>query len=375
MKFKFLLLFIISILQIQLSYSQEKTKLKWWNPDQSDFNVIEGQGWSKDLESGFDRLPEEAKKKVRKPLWNLSKNSAGLLIRFKTNSKEISVKYRVKGDHAMPHMPATGVSGVDLYAQNSNGEWIWFKGNYSFGKTIKYNFKNIDLSESSNDKEREYQLYLPLYNSVEWLEIGVFKNTFFEPLPVRKEKPIVIYGTSIAQGACASRPGMAWTSILERKMDMPLINLGFSGNGLLEKELIDLMTQIDAKIYILDCLPNLTPTKKVSLQEVYQRIIRSVKTLHQKQPSVPVLLVEHAGYANPSTNERRQVVKLNNIMQDAFDQLKSEGIHNIYLLSKDEIDLNLDSYVDGTHPSDYGMVNYANAYWKILNKILKNKQK
>ncbi len=118
---------------------------------------------------------------------------------------------------AMLHMPATGVSGVDLYAKNSDGKWLWCKGNYSFADTINYNFRNITPNDNYHKMGREYHLYLPLYNSVEWMEIGTEEDALFEPIPIRKEKPIVVYGTSIAQGGCASRPGMAWTSILERK--------------------------------------------------------------------------------------------------------------------------------------------------------------
>jgi GDSL-like Lipase/Acylhydrolase family len=114
-----------------------------------------------------------------------------------------------------------------------------------------------------------------LYNSVQWMEIGIQEGTLFNPLPTRKEKPIVVYGTSIAQGGCASRPGMAWPAILGRKLDRPLINLGFSGNGRLEKEVIDLMIEIDAKLFVLDCLPNLDAsdvTKSNSLDRKTSRL-------------------------------------------------------------------------------------------------------
>ena len=112
-------------------------------------------------------------------------------------------------------------------------------------------------AKTIENKVITYQLYLPLYNSLEWLEIGVPEEATIHFLALRNEKPIVVYGSSITQGACASRPGMAWTAILERKMDRPLLNFGFSGNGRLEKELIDLISEIDAKIFVLDCLPNL----------------------------------------------------------------------------------------------------------------------
>lgn len=372
MKLKFLLILIVFLFQYQFSYSQTNSKISWWNPVQYEFKVIEGQGWPDDLQSDYDRLPKDAERKVRKAVWDLSKHSAGLSIRFRSNSSDIKIRYKVNGNHAMPHMPATGVSGVDLYAKNSDGEWMWCRGNYAFGDTVRYDFKNINPKDQYHELGREYRLYLPLYNSVEWLEIGVPENTRFKPLPIRREKPLVVYGTSIAQGACASRPGMAWTSILERKMDNPLINLGFSGNGKLEEELIDLMAEIDAKLYILDCLPNLSPNKNLSLDDVRQRIISSVKILKEKRPEVPILLVEHAGYSDGSTNLKRQetYTELNKILRETYAWLKSEGADNIYLLTIAEIKLGFEDFVDGTHPSDLGMMHYAEAYERFIRLIL-----
>ncbi|MEZ6091654.1 MAG: SGNH/GDSL hydrolase family protein [Pirellulaceae bacterium] len=77
---------------------------------------------------------------------------------------------------------------------------------------------------------REYALYLPLYNGVDTMRIGVAEGSRFETMSPR-DKPIVFYGTSITHGACASRPGMVHTAILGRRFDMPVVNLGFSGNG------------------------------------------------------------------------------------------------------------------------------------------------
>jgi lysophospholipase L1-like esterase len=370
---KFKLLYLLAFIAISvISYSQEVSNIVWWNPEQNEFDVIDNQGWNDELESPYDRLPGKAKNTVREAVWNLSKHSAGLKIRFRSNSPVIKVRYEVAGNNAMPHMPATGVSGVDLYAKNSDGKWIWCRGRYSFGDTISYDFSDITPNDSYHKKGREYHLYLPLYNSVEWLEIGVRKGTLLEPIPIRKEKPIVVYGTSIAQGGCASRPGMAWTSILERKLDHPLINLAFSGNGRLEKEVIDLIAEINAKIYILDCLPNLSLGKLYTADEVYKKILAAVKDLRSNS-SVPILLVEHAGYANASSNHelRKRTNKLNETMQRAFANLKTEGFKDIYLLQQDKLGLGLESFVDGVHPTDLGMYQYARAYEKKLRTIFK----
>jgi lysophospholipase L1-like esterase len=371
MQNKIISIFIVLLLSVASVFSQNQNEYKWWNPAENEFYVIDGQAWPNEVKSDYNRLPERAEKTVREAVWNLSKNSAGLKIRFRTNSSQIKVRYKVKGGLAMPHMPATGVSGVDLYAKNSDGDWLWCRGRYSFEDTVTYNFINITPNDQYHKLGREYHLYLPLYNSVEWLEIGTEDNALFEPIPVRKEKPIVVYGTSIAQGGCASRPGMAWTSILERKMDRPLINLAFSGNGRLEPELIDLISEIDAKVYILDCLPNLSLGKTYTPEEVHKRIINSATTL-RKKTNTPILLVEHAGYGDASSNNEllENIQLLNQTMKEAFSELKEQGIKNLYLLTQKELGLDFEDFVDGVHPTDLGMMEYANAYEKKLRTIL-----
>ncbi|MBJ6368963.1 SGNH/GDSL hydrolase family protein [Snuella sedimenti] len=369
---KCILLFFVFV--TTLGFSQETTELSWWNPVHSPFHVVEGQGWTQPNIKNYNRLPDTAEGKVRKPVWNLSKQSAGLSIRFITNSQNIVVRYKVRGGKAFNHMPATGVSGVDLYTKTNDGEWLWNRGQYTFGDTITYNYTNLKLKKASHhNKGQEYVLYLPLYNEVDWLEIGTETNAVFNALPKRREKPIVVYGTSIAQGACASRPGMAWTSILGRNIDRPIINLGFSGNGRLEDEVLDYIETIDAKLYILDCLPNLSPTKERTLDFVFQRIVASVKRLKSKHPSTPILLVAHSGYSDGNTNKERYEIysELNKALQIAYEQLVSEGVKDIYVLTKEELGLGIDSYVDGTHPSDLGMLHYAKAYEARIRDIIK----
>jgi lysophospholipase L1-like esterase len=377
-KIALLLLFLPNTLLI----AQEA---RWWNPANAEFDVIEGQAWPTAVEQTYDRLPFDAKEKVRNTVWNLSKHSAGLMIRFRSNASEIKIcygTYSEKGasqvDFGMNHMPATGVSGVDLYAIDSDGKELWLTGQRHFGDTITYNFDGLRPNDAYHDLGREYRLYLPLYNQVEWLKIGTSDSTFFRPLAVRKDKPIVVYGTSIAHGAVASRPGMAWTSILSRKMDRPLINLGFSGNGRLEPEVIGFVAEIDAKIFILDCLPNLTPLSWANIgikdgKQLEEIIKSAVRQLRIKNINTPILLVEQPGYTESAIKDARKNVTsvVNEIQKKAFYELKKEGIINLYYLSKEEINLQQDDMVDGTHPTDLGMMHYAEAYEKSLRKILK----
>lgn len=348
--------------------AQDLSVYTFRNPAADTNLVIEGQGWPKEVTNYYDRLPARAQSQVRKPVWDLSKNSAGLQLRFTTDADELVVRYKVSGALQLPHMPATGVSGLDLYVKDANGKWLWSAGKFSFGDTIVYRFPNLN----SVLKNKTYTLYLPLYNSVQQLEIGTPKQNAIHFLPVRREKPIVVYGTSIAQGACASRPGLAWTSILGRMLDKPVINLAFSGNGRMEKEVVDLLTEIDAKLYVLDCLPNLVSAEYTD-EEIKKRYLYAVTELQNKRPAVPILLTEHDGYTDEGVNGVRgkEYRRVNAVLHQTYQELIKAGRKNVYLLSKEEINQDIETMVDGVHPNDAGMLRYANAYYKAIRRIFK----
>ncbi|HEV7382501.1 MAG TPA: SGNH/GDSL hydrolase family protein, partial [Dyadobacter sp.] len=348
MHFKILL--ICSLLLIQSSYTFCQTdSTKWWNPESATYTVLEGQAWPKEIRNPYDRLPARAENKVRKEVWNLSRQSAGLMIRFRSNSSRIKVRYQVTGSHALPHMPATGVSGVDLYAVSGDGEKLWCAGKYAFKDTISYDFQNLNPNDQYHKHGREYRLYLPLYNGVKWMEIGVDQNAEFTALPIRPDKPIVAYGTSIMQGACASRPGMAWPSILSRNMDRQLINLGFSGNGKLEKEVLDMVAELDASVYILDCLPNLTirtdATYTMTAQEVNKRITDAVHLLKNKHPQTPVVLAGHPGCTDGGINPTRlkYCEEANKVLAETFTQLKAAGVQELYMIPREAFEQGIET--------------------------------
>jgi hypothetical protein len=198
--------------------------------------TLEGKGWA-DTESPYDRLPVKAKGIVREAVWNLSRHSAGLRVRFTSDATFIKVRWTlIKEALDLPHMPATGVSGIDLYGRDDNGEWRFVANGRPTGLSNEAEFKLLPNAE--------HALYLPLYNGVTQVELGAYKTRTFQisdPSPEEQEKLVVFYGTSITQGACASRPGMASTAIAGRRLDVPVINLGFSGNGRMEPELAELL--------------------------------------------------------------------------------------------------------------------------------------
>lgn len=343
-----------------------QAQTQWFNPlEDGHAHYIQNQAWDEDG-GNYNRLPARAKGKIRDDVWNLSRESAGLSIRFLTDSKKIQVRYQVRGGYSMPHMPATGVSGVDLYARVGGKSLVCY-GSYSFADTIRYNY-TID-KDISSDAKKEYELYLPLYNGVKWLEIGIEEGKELAFIPARKDRCVVVYGTSIAQGACASRPGMAWSNIVSRELDIPVVNLGFSGNGRLEKEVIDFICEVNAWAYVIDCMANLQDRPA---EEVKTLAIKAVKQIREKTDA-PILLVEHAGYSNAPTNQQmdNSYKTPNKGLRAAYNELKQQHTENLYYLSNEEIGFHPDSWVDYVHPSDYGMVQQAKAVERKLKEIQK----
>lgn len=340
---------------------------KWHNPMEAGFPVVQNQGFTSETGNTYTRLPYRAKGVVRDDVWNLSRNSAGIAIHFYSTAPQIKIRYTVNGAFSMPHMPATGVSGIDLYSINSDGRHHFCFGNYSFGDTVHYSYGNLTANKF-HKRGFEYHLFLPLYNSVTWMEIGIPESDELTFIPCSPEKPIVLYGTSIAQGACASRPGMAWSNILQRSLGYPLINLGFSGNGKLEPEVLQFVSEPDARLFILDCLPNLTGKSEA---EVIDLVVSAVRQLRQSH-ATPILLVEHAGYSNAPTDSSQyhSYAQVNQASRKAYEVLQTEQIKELYYLSHSELHLPADAWVDYVHPSDLGMQQQAVAVERKVREIL-----
>ena len=310
----------------------------------------------------FDRFPGSADGTVTGAVWNLSRHSAGMMVRFKTDATAIHVHYKLLSSNlAMPHMPATGVSGVDLYARDADGQWRWVQVARPTSQEIK-----TQLISGLSPGFREYAAYLPLYNGVEFLSIGVPAGSKFESLEPR-QKPIVFYGTSITHGACASRPGMVHTVILGRRFDMPVVNLGFSGNGRMDAEVGDYLTQLDAAVYVIDCLPNM------NAQMVKERCVPLVKQIRAKKPDTPIILVEDRRNTNSWILPDRDAHHTANhaALKEAYNTLQSESVSNLYYISGDKLyGADSDGATDGSHASDLGFYRQADIFEPVLRKAM-----
>jgi hypothetical protein len=314
---------------------------------------VEGKGWT-DTESFYDRLPAKAEKNVPPSVWGLSHDSTGMCIPFTTDAKSAQVRWTVLHKSlAMPHMPATGVSGVDLYTKGPSGEWTFVLNGRPEHETNSAQFSTVP--------GRPYLLYLPLYNGVRSVEIGIAKDRAIATpaaAPGKTRKSLVFYGTSITQGGCASRPGMACTAIVGRRLNMPVINLGFSGSGKMEPAMADLLAELDPAVYVLDCLANMTPAL------VTERIEPFVKRLRQSHPDTPILLAEDPSVRNVRSEKGR-------LLREIVERLSGQGVKNLHLLSNaGMLGDDGEGTVDGCHPNDLGMMRQAETFIAALRPLL-----
>ena len=335
-------------------------KISWHDVRATD---LEGRAFpDAERKSYFDRLPAEADGKVTPAVWGLSRDSAGLMFRFRTDATTIYAHYKVtKPQLAMPHMPATGVSGLDLYARDKDGKWRWVQVARPGSQEMK-----VRLAENLDPGEREYALYLPLFNGVEFLHVGVPEGKQLTGLKPRA-KPVVFYGTSITHGACASRPGMVHTAILGRRFDMPVVNLGFSGNGRMDQAVGDFLVRIDAAAYVIDCLPNM------NAKEVSQKCGPLVKQLRAARPDTPIVLVEDRRNTDSwIIAGRRQHHDDNHAaLKAAYEQLLKEGVKGLSYVPGDHLyGDDGDGATDGSHASDLGFFRQADVFEPFLKAAL-----
>lgn len=349
--------FFAGLVSAQVSVAGDDTpagKLVWKRAEEL---TLEGRGWTEGLKSKYDRLPAKAESMVPADVYYVSHGASGICVRFMTDAKSISVHWTLTDKKlSLPQMPASSFSGTDFY-RRENAIWRWAGG----GRPTAFP-ENVAKFQGTG-VFTEFLLYFPLYNGVLSLEVGVPEGCRLEAAPLRPETnrlPLVFYGTSITQGACVSRAGMTYAAILGRKFDMPIVNLGFGGCGRMELAMASLIAEIDARIYVLDCLWNMNG------EQVKERVAPFIKTLRAKRPDTPIIMVEDANYQDICPTDKGK------LLRKEIELLAKGGISGIHLVeSKDVIGSDGEGTVDGCHPSDLGAMRYSQALAPVIEKALK----
>lgn len=320
---------------------------------------------SPDAAKSYSRLPDSLESRIRPDLWNLGKHSAGMAVRFRSDASAVGAQWKSTNKFSMNHMTAAGIRGLDLYVLDADSVWTPVG---SARPSMSSHNNSSCIMENMEPVMREYMLYLSLYDGVDSLYIltdSAARVLLPDVSLPRREKPMVMYGTSILQGGCASRPGMVHTSILGRMFNREVINLGFSGNARLDTEIAMLMAGCDASVYVLDMLPNCTA------DILEERLEPFVAVLRASHPDTPVLLVESPMFPAYRFNSevRATLTHKNDVLRGIYSRMAA-GDPNIYYMSADRVLDDVEATVDNYHYTDLGFSKFAEAMRPVLETVL-----
>lgn len=312
----------------------------------------------------FSRLPARLKDVSRGPVWTLGRCSSGLYVKFASDAGEFKLRWTSTMNRSLQNMAAIGVRGLSLYVFDK-GEWVYIGA----PKVLANNDFRIPCRKLAGQM-REYLVYLSLYDGVKTFEIGVPEGCSIRPSEFdspKRENPVIIYGTSILQGASASHPGMAGTNMLSRRLDREVINLGFSGNALLDYEIAELMAAYPTPgVYVMDNIPNGSP------ELTHEKLGNFVKILRDAHPLTPIVFVEGPIYPGVRFDTGRDTFATgrNEALREEFKKFKKAGMKNIYLVPSDEMLLNDNiGTIEGTHFTDIGFTNWTEVLYPTLKKL------
>lgn len=314
----------------------------------------------------YSRLPDSLQQAVRSDLWALGLNSAGMAVRFRSDASDILLRWTSLNKFNMNHMTPTGIRGLDLYVLTPEGEWTTVS---SARPSLGSKTSTSTIVNDMAPEMREYMLYLSLYDGVDSISIGVDSAAVVLPPAVdlpRREAPVVMYGTSILQGGCATRPGMAHTNILQRMLQREVVNLGFSGNARLDPEIAHLMASAPASVYVIDCLPNCTE------EQLRERLLPFYTILREARPQAQILFVESPEFPIMRFSQEvdSTITSKNAALRELYAPIAASDPRVALFRAHDILGDDMETTVDNYHLTDYGFQRFALAMMPVLSRMI-----
>lgn len=367
---------LISTAIAPVAIAADEPEKPWTYVDAQNLRII-NHAFAGETERTYARLPRYVKDSIPegRELWDRQQCSSGIGVRFATNSTRIGCKYTLYWDTHMIHMADTGLKGTDLYILEGDSVWRHVNTNRPYVKKDE-NGNKTKLVESTyvsnlDGQMHEYVIYFPLYDGIEDFSVKIDSGAVItkgRPEVINANRRIVAYGTSILQGGCASRTGMAATNIIGRELNCEVVNLGFSGEGKQDTYVARAMATIpDVDVFLLDPVPNCTEMMCDTLTYNF------VKTLRTLRPDVPIVMLEGPiyPYARYDSFFGKYLPKKNDAFRRNYERLKAENPDNLYYVTSEGLDgPEDDGTVDGIHLTDLGFLHYANKMIPILRPLL-----
>lgn len=355
---------------MQLNATSNTNGILWHKPDQKPMRLSGFAYYEED--KIYRRLPLRTKElfEVVNPCLNeLCEHTAGGQIAFRTDSTKILLRAKLTFAHNMSNMTAVGQNGFDCYI-GRDGERLKFYGITRFD-IKETEFECEMVINLPKNQMRDVLINFPLYGGIESVEIGLEEDaSLLEPKPYDQPGKIVFYGTSITQGGCASRPGMAYTNILSRWLNKECINFGFSANGLGEYEMADRIAEIDdISLVVLDYEANAGTNGR--LEASMEEFINIIRRKHENVKILVLSRIPYTGdYYDEALMKRRNEIR--EFQKEVVSKRRLSGDELIYFCNgNDLMDEYFDEYtVDFIHPTDLGFFKMAEGLYPLLKDIL-----
>ena len=313
----------------------------------------------------FNRLPPAfTEKEVNANALSLAKHTSGGAVRFRTDSPYLTLRTVLAYSCDMNNMSRTGSAGFDVYSGAGKG--------IQYRKTVHPNSGQKDLEtllvDDQHRQMKDWTLYLPLYGAASKIEIGLAPDARLEkPTPHTVSKPVLFYGSSITQGACASRPGNAYTTMLCRAVDAPQINLGFSGAGRGEPAVAEAIAGLDLAAFVMDYDHNAP-----SLEHLQNTHAQFFNIIRGKNYGLPVIIMSKCDFWGTQAEEdRRAVIRRTYVNAAGAGDKKVWFIDGATLFGTEDRDA---CTVDRCHPNDLGFYRMFRAILPTLRAALQAAQ-
>lgn len=353
---------IVSILAAVLCTAAFAQRLRY--VDAAGLNVI-GQPIPTDVP--FARLDTSVYKFGDATIDRYADYSTGLAVLFRTDSRTIRARWETSGANSGSNMAAIGQKGLDLYIRK-DGEWIFAGVGSPDMDKEPYDRHEGTIVADMAEGMKECLLYLPLFDCVKSLELGIDEDASIGPLENPFRHKIIVKGSSITHGAAASRPGMSYAARFGRDNGLYCCNLGFSGKSKLQKEYALTLADIpDVDAFIFDAFSN------PKAEEIYERFDEFVDIVRKAHPGVPMIFLqtERRETRNFSTQkEAFEAAKQKAAKEKVLARMK-EDRHIYFITSEDFLGDGHIATADGTHSTDLGFTYMLESISPKILKILK----
>ncbi len=288
--------------------------------------------------------------------------STGLAVTFRTNSTTVTARWQTEEGDVGSNKTPIAEKGMDMYILR-DGAWI-FAG--VARPSAGTDHKDVILKDMDTDM-KECLLYLPLYDKVNSLEIGVDSTAVIESYVNPFKGKVVVLGSSITHGASASRPGLTYTARLERSLGIEMANLGVSGRFKLDRFFLPVIADIECDAFIIDAFSN------PSAKQINSRLEKFVAGVRESHPDTPLIflqtLVRETGNFDLA---RREYEADKRAAADSVMNIVMKKYDNVYFINPGmDIGKDHEGTVDGVHPNDMGFDRILKKLKPSISKILR----